>query len=347
MSQRVQLFFGLVVVCLLASVGYALFARGRAVQQQASIVASDAPADPQVLASVMAKPHVVYLYSPTGDQYRRVAIAPLDQPDKQYLTPLQCQRLYAVQGDGLCLGNNYVGGITSSYNAYTFDSTFQPRQTFQQAGIPSRVRLSPSGQFGSMTLFVAGHSYADGAFSTATTLVDTASGATLANLEQFTVTRDGATLSAPDFNFWGVTFTSDNNRFYATLGSASKTYLVEGDLAARTMKILREGVECPSLSPDGKRLAFKQLVSSTGIRTWRIAVMDLATLTDQPLASETRNVDDQIEWLDDNHVLYALQDEGPPPTLATHVWVANVDGTEQPRILLRFASSPAVVRESR
>jgi hypothetical protein len=342
--RRAQLFIGLCALCLIATTAYAWFASRRSTQQQQALVASDAPASPEQLAAVMAQPYVVYLYSPTGDQYRRVAVAPLESPDKQYLTPLQCQRLYSTGDEGLCLGNNYVGGLTSAYNAYTFDPTFQPRFTFQQAGIPSRVRLSPNGQFGSMTLFIAGHSYAEGGFSTATTLVDTQSGATLANLEQFTVTRDDAQLSAPDFNFWGVTFASDNNRFYATLGSAGKTYLVEGDLAARTMKVLREGVECPSLSPDGTRLAFKQLVSSAPIRTWRIAIMDLATLRDQPLVSETRNVDDQIEWLDDTHVLYALQDEGPPATLATHIWMAPVDGSEAPRMFLRFASSPAVVR---
>jgi hypothetical protein len=345
--RRAQLFIALCAVCVLAASGYALFAANRRGQQQQQIqtqVASDAPAPPDVLASVMAQPHVVYLYSPTGDQYRRVAIAPLDAPDKQYLTPLQCQRVYAVADEGLCLGNNYVSGITSSYNAYTFDSTFQPGFTFQQAGTPSRVRLAPTGAFGSMTLFVAGHSYADGAFSTATTLVDMKSGETVANLEQFTVYRDGAVIQAPDYNFWGVTFARDGNRFYATLGSAGTTYLVEGDLAARQMRVLREGVECPSLSPDGTRLAYKQLVSSTNTRTWRLAVMDLATLEDRPIASETRNVDDQVEWYDDDHLLYALPDEGPPATLATHIWLAPVDGAEAPRILLRFASSPAVVR---
>ena len=36
-----------------------------------------------------------------------------------------------------------------------------------------------------------------------------------------------------DFNFWGVTFARDGNRFYATLGTGGKTYLVEGDVAAR------------------------------------------------------------------------------------------------------------------
>lgn len=345
--KRAHMFIALCAVCVLAATGYAVLVAQRGQQQQVqqqAAVAADLPASPEQLAAIVARPHLTYLFSPTGDQYRRVAIAPLDAPDKQYLTPLQCQRLYATRDQGLCLGNNYVGGITSSYNAYTFSTAFEPGFTFQQAGIPSRVRLAPSGALGSMTLFVAGHSYADGNFSTATSVVDMRSGETVANLEQFSVLRDGAQIQAPDYNFWGVTFASDGNRFYATLGTAGKTYLVEGDVAARRMRVLREGVECPSLSPDGTRLAFKQLVSSTTTRTWRLAVLDLATLRDQPLASEPRNVDDQVEWLDDNHLLYALPDEGPPATLATHVWVAAVDGSESPRILVRFASSPAVVR---
>jgi hypothetical protein len=166
----------------------------------------------------------------------------------------------------------------------------------------------------------------------------------VSNLEQFSVLRDDQPLQAPDFNFWGITFAHDGNRFYATLGSGGKTYLVEGDVAARRLTVLREGVECPSLSPDGTRLAFKQAAQSTTTRTWHLAVMDLATLQDQLLSVETRSVDDQVEWLDDNHLVYALPDEGPPATLATHVWVAAVDGSEAPRVLLRFASSPAIVR---
>jgi len=340
--SRIHAFIAVCLLCVLATAGYAWYASQRS--QVGAAVASDVSASPEVLSAVASQPHVMYLFSPTGDQYKRVAVAPLDAPEQQYLTPLQCQRVYAGAGQGLCLGNNYSNGVMSTYNAYTFDASFQPRFTFQQAGVPSRVRVAPDGGFGSMTLFVTGHTYSDGNFSTATTLVDTQSGATIGNLEQFTVMRDGVPFQAPDFNFWGVTFARDGNRFYATLSTGGKIYLVEGDVALRRLTVLREGVECPSLSPDNTRLLFKRLTSSGPVRTWGWSVLDLATLEDRPLAAETRNVDDQAEWLDDSHILYALPDEGPPATIATHVWLASVDKNEEPRIFLRFASSPTVVR---
>ena len=81
-----------------------------------------------------------------------------------------------------------------------------------------------------------------------------------------------------DFNFWGVTFSAeDSNRFYATVRSAGKTYLLEGDVGERTMTVLRENVECPSLSPDGTRIAFKKLTDGL-IGQWRLHVLDLATM---------------------------------------------------------------------
>ena len=100
-----------------------------------------------------------------------------------------------------------------------------------------------------MTVFVTGHSYADGTFSTHTTIVDGTSGDELADMESFAVYRDGERIQSPDFNFWGVTFARDSNKIYATLGTAGKTYLVEGNVRERRFDVLRDTVECPSLSP--------------------------------------------------------------------------------------------------
>jgi Tol biopolymer transport system component len=117
----------------------------------------------------------------------------------------------------------------------------------------------------------------------------------------------------------------------------------ERDTAARTARIVHEGVECPSLSPDETRIAFKKRVGIANRVEWRPYVLDLATMTETALG-ETRNVDDQIEWLDDQHVVYALAESGPPRTTATDVWVVPVDGSAPPRVLIPQAYSPAVVR---
>ena len=45
----------------------------------------------------------------------------------------------------------------------------------------------------------------------------------IANLEELAVFRDGARLEAPDFNFWGVTFAADSDRFYATLATGARS----------------------------------------------------------------------------------------------------------------------------
>lgn len=189
-------------------------------------------------------------------------------------------------------------------------------------------------------MFVTGHSYAaPGTFSTQTTLYDMSTGELLGDLEHFEVFKDGSQTEAPDFNFWGVTFANQPGRFYATLGTAGHTYLVRGDVETLRMEVLQDGVECPSLSPDNTRIAFKQRVASgLGPVEWRPAVLDLATLEDHPLA-EDRNVDDQIEWLDNDTVLYAVDTGfGGPST-----WSAPADGTGEPRLFLRHADSPAVL----
>ena len=207
-----------------------------------------------------------------------------------------------------------------------------------------------------MTVFVRGHSYAAGGFSTQTTLVDMATGTMLGaededgdgggrpGLESFAVYRDGSRFEAEDANFWGVTFARDGDRFYATLGSGGKTYLIEGDIAGRQARILAENVECPSLSPSGTRLAYKKRVGGGGLSpiVWRLHLLDLATMTDAPLA-EARNVDDQVEWLDEQHILYSLPDEDPSTSIRPDIWQLALDGSAARRIA-SGATSPAVVR---
>jgi Tol biopolymer transport system component len=111
-----------------------------------------------------------------------------------------------------------------------------------------------------------------------------------------------------------------------------KTYLLEGDLLARRARVIGENAECPSISPDNRRVAYKKLIGGE----WRFHVLDLKTGTETPLA-DTNGVDDQVEWLDNERLLYG---SSPPPA----AWVIRADGSGAPRKFLVNGLSPAVVR---
>jgi hypothetical protein len=76
---------------------------------------------------------------------------------------------------------------------------------------------------------------------------------------------------------------------------------------------------------------------------WQIAVLDLASGRHEVLA-ENRSVDDQLEWLDDARVLYSMPRTDGSPGASTAVWVARVDRSSRPELLLDNAYSPAVLR---
>lgn len=330
-------FVALTVVCLSTATGYVLHSKARVekLTQRAAVQPVAAPAS---VAAVAAQAHVVFRNLSSAAQAGFAALAPLGAPDgPRQITRYSCRRLAMAAGHGLCLADQEGDPFGSPYRARIFGPDFETVHDLPLAGLPSRARVSPDGKYGASTVFVTGDSYAGGAFSTRTTIFDLATGSSLGDLESFTASRDGKRFQSADFNYWGVTFApADSNRFYATLGTGGHTYLVEGDLAARTVKVLRDGVECPSLSPDGTRIAFKSRVAAGGLAEdvkWRVSVLSLDTLADHPLA-ETRNVDDQAEWLDDGTVLYGLESD---------TWAVPADGTGEPRLFARRADSLVVV----
>ena len=157
-------------------------------------------------------------------------------------------------------------------------------------------------------------------------------GKSLGNLESFKVIKDGAPLEAVDFNFWGVTFAATRTVFYATLRTGGHYYLVEGNIASREMRVLRDRVECPSLSPDGTRIAYKSRIGDEN--RWRLKVLDLKTLKAHPVA-ERRPIDDQPEWLNDTTLVYS---DG------LDVYTVAADGSGEPRRSCQDASSPVSLR---
>jgi hypothetical protein len=245
---------------------------------------------------------------------------------------LHCARVYLAGGRGLCLARGR--GFAAPQRVMVLDAQLRVRHEISLPGIPSRARVSPDGRYGSVTLFVTGHAYAAaGSFSTQTTLIDLVRGEKLADLETFSVTNHDKIVTALDRNFWGVTFAADGDTFYATLATGGRTYLIKGSIRDRQARTLRSNVECPSLSPDGTRLAYKKRVRN-GSSPWRLHVLDLATMRDTALA-EPRSVDDQAEWLDDDTVLYGADGA---------IWSVPADGGGHPRRLMAGADSPAVVR---
>src|SRR4029078_5454389 len=103
------------------------------------------------------------------------------------------------------------------------------------------------------------------------------------------------------------------NTFYATMQSAGRTHLVRGDLGLRSLTVIYDDLECPALSADATLIAFKKCVSPA-LAPWRIYVLDLRTMKERPVEAESRSIDDQMEWLDQAHILYRTQrsSQNPP-----------------------------------
>jgi len=345
---RQWIFILITVVCLLFALVYvfgsarknSVLAIDPAVESPLPL-AGNSPLRPEnggVRPTWSGQPHLISINETSSADLGKVEMAPLTGGvGPKTMTGLKCERVYYAADKGICLTRE-VSYVTAKTTAIIFGPDFRPQSKFSTPGIPSRARISPDGRRAAFTVFVIGHSYADLEMSTATFLLDTATGVPIANLEEFAVWRAGALVQAPDFNFWGVTFARDSNSFYATLRYGGKAYLVHGDIKARKVEVLRENVECPSLSPDGTRLVFKKLIARA---TWRLTALDLTTFTETPLA-EAQSIDDQAEWLDNNHVLYGAVDPNPPPWMS--IMVVPADGSGQPQVFAAGAVSPAVVQ---
>ncbi|MFG2952422.1 TolB family protein [Streptomyces sp. NPDC048291] len=250
---------------------------------------------------------------------------------------VKCLRFYAAAGTGVCLQAVH-GAVSDTYRALILDAHLKERARYDVPGIPSRARVSPTGHYAAWTAFVGGDSYAGTNFSTRTAIVDTRTGALIPTLEAFRIVRDGRPYRSADVNFWGVTFASDDHTFYATLATKDSTYLVRGDLRTRTVTTLHPNVECPSLSPDGTRIAYKKRVPGLPKDApWRLYVLDLRTMRETPLA-ETRSVDDQAVWKDAHTLVYAL-----PGDYGADLYQIPADGTGKPRRISVSAVSPAYV----
>lgn len=376
-NSRSRIFLGLCLAAVLLVAGYAWHVKQRMAAPSAatptgtpagaqipeppapspappatSPAASPAPAPPAAVEPVKPAPasnpappmRRLFFRSTTVDQhYGSVAWVDIAHPGTvHYVDSLRCEVVYAAGGHGICLSAER--GVFTTYSASLFDTRdFKISGSFPLKGIPSRARVSIDGKLAALTVFVSGHGYTTLDFSTQTLIVDVRSATVLADLENFEVRRDGAVIKAADFNFWGVTFTPDARQFYATLSTAGQHLLVRGDIAARRAEVLHENVECPSLSPDARHVAYKKRLRVDGRILWQLQVLELASGREIPLA-EKRSIDDQLEWLDDHHVLYSVPSAEDGSSPGTDVWSAAIDTKVAPVRFMPNAYSPAAAR---
>lgn len=334
--RRVWLVSIIGILVLSSAAGYGIMAwaenrsRASAPSEVESVITGVRPAGARV----------VFRNTALGTGYGLVASVPLSDPTaERSLTDLACDRVYATAQLQSCL--HIDRGVVTTFTGTLSDASGREIRSWPLAGVPSRTRLSADSSLIAATSFVTGEAYATVGFATMTTISATDGSQDYGNLEDFALFVDDARITAADRNVWGVTFTDDDNTFYATAASNNQTWLVRGDLAARTLTAIRDTVECPSLSPDGGRIAYKKKVSTSATPQWTIAVLDLTTGTETMLP-EIRNVDDQVVWLDDDTILYGLAREETVGD--SDVWSVSANGDADPELFLAHAWSPSVVR---
>jgi hypothetical protein len=255
--------------------------------------------------------------------------------------PLRCDRVHTAAGTVACLRT--VPGQGLQLDLADRHGAVLGTLKFPNVLLASRVRVSKDGATVAFTGFGAGHTYSGTNFSTRTYLVDFARRRLVADVSTFKVIEaNNLTLPAKRINVWGVTFDpTSSTRFYATVGAGGAVFLAAGDLKARTLTLTRAEMECPSLSPDGTRIAFKRRNPAGG---WFPAVYEIASGREWVM-KEGRSLDDQIEWIDDTTLVYELSESGALDTLpgsATDVVTRGADGKGASTVLRKHVGSPSV-----
>ena len=339
MTSSRRLFLILCVAAIVAIATYIVATRTRPATGSRSAAGSASATDGtfRLISRVPDGPVMLFRNARAGEFYGRVGVSTLPMSEgPRLIAPISCDRLHYASGRGVCMITDEEH-LPVRYSAYVFDDSFRERHRMTLTGLPIRARVAPNGTRAALTVFEKGHSYADLDFSTRTTVIDTTTGRTIGDLEEFEVSKDGIPFRAVDFNFWGLTFAGDADTFYATLKTAGTRFLVKGSISARHIVVVRTGVECPSLSRDGSLIVFKRPLDR-GIG-WHLTALDVATEREYPLNQSQRSVDDQVDWFDAGHIIYYDSSaEG------MGVWVLSTDGSTPSQLLLRDAASPAVAQ---
>ena len=341
---RVALFWIFVAVCVAGAIAYVRWRIETTDRAAASSIPLYDPLTPDgaaLLGDIRTVPHMFFQSSRA---YGRIGVIKLAKPEEQWiLTTLECERSHIGNTAGLCLVLNRESMQPRAF-AYFLDARLQPLGRLDLSGMPIRARVSADGKHAAATVFVTGENYASENFTTRTTLFDLSTRQAIVDLEQFTVERDGKPFREIDFNFWGVTFRKDSNKFLATLGTGGKRFLVEGDIGRRHFRVVANDVECPSLSPDERHVVFKrQREQAAG---WQLWAMNLGSGESWAISEDQQDIDDQVEWLDDGQVVYGMVVGSGLPEEVLSLWTTRIEPSagKNRQFFLRSAWSPAMIR---
>ncbi|MBA2390783.1 MAG: hypothetical protein H0V67_11075 [Geodermatophilaceae bacterium] len=336
--RRRWLVFAVISVLVVASlVGYLVVERQQRAAAEQAAAEREAGTTRLTVDEVAGAAHLVVRNTEAGPSYGHVALVPLADPGgPRAILPITCQRISAAGGGGICLRGG--DGPITDHRAVLLGADLSEATDLSLGGLPSRARVSAAGSYAASTVFVTGHAYTVAGFSTETLIYDLAAQEVIDNVEDWTTVREGQPVTAVDRNYWGISFVGDGPRFFATMGTGGTTYLVEGDIGTQQMTVVQENAACPSVSPDGTRVVYKQRDPETGDAP--LVMLDLRSGAITPLG-ETRPVDDQVTWLDDDTVAYAVG-QGASSFVDFDIWAVSVDGG-QPRLIVPDAASPSVV----
>ena len=329
----------LIGVVALASIGGAFAYAGWASTVNRAVPAALAEA-PDTRTIPIEGSRIVFRHTELGSDYGLVAAVPwADAGGPRVLSDVSCDRVYAADAYEICLRTNR--GTNTTFTADLLDDAGTTVDSWPLPGVPSRARMNADGTLVAFSAFITAEAYATVGFSISTVIAQI-DGADPVDLETFALSVGGVPVTAADRNLWGVTFTSDPNVFYATAASGGQTWLVRGDRAAATLTAVHDAAECPSVSPDGTRIAYKKNMSTATLPLWNIAILDLAT-NQETLLPDTRNIDDQVEWLDNSTILYGIARAESMGD--SDIWSAPADGSAAARLEIEHGWSPSVVRE--
>ena len=308
-------------------------------ETDAPVPTPTAPAS--IEAGLTAQPgEVLVVNRVPGDDYGRLAIRHAD--GTRTLLDRTCMRVHISADHGVCLSRD--PGVVPQFTTTFFESA-NPEIEIKSypSALPSRARISPDGTFSAVTAFVTGTSYVDIGTETTTlvTIDEIESTSLLRGARAFDVISDEPRFDNLDPQYWGISFV-DENEFYITGYFGTAPEILRGTLDDMTFEPTGWVGSCPSVSPDGKTVVYKDMLPNGD---FELVAVDVATQEKWKLG-ETRSVDDQVEWLDNDTILYALHPEGGdnPVQPEFDIWMIDIAEGSEPVLFLPNADSPAVAR---